>query len=302
MKPGTWRGLMIVAAATYGCVAPAADTIYVAALEDLYDRECPTTACPEKQIRQIRFLFRKDAQGWKWHGGDPVSGRPSSTDHLDVPFTWHIAIDGRHVGVVQSRPRRPDEPDHPRHAYTQVLTTPARGVPRLDKGTGEYNYGGAMALSRPLLAISAPNVSDPERWKPAKLDAGERRTLLAAFRRQVPQLRQCDEPEQGGRLIDYEDKDVLVHSSYRDRNGRVIASAELDEEKSGCYYYDDELFYDYWFVLEPDGSIRVFGELMEPVEAVDMDGDGRSEWLFIKHPACGSGYRLYVDGLTKEIN
>lgn len=230
------------------------------------------------------------------------SSRPVDTSHLDVPLTWHIAIDGRRVAEVQSRPRRADEPVHSRHLRTHVLATPWRDLPRLDKGSGRYNVGSTVALSRPLLALSAPNISDPEQWKPTTLTAAERRTLLAAFRRQVPQLRQCDEPEQGGRLVEYEDRDVLVRGTYRDRSGRVIAGAELNEEKSGCYYYDDELFYDYWFVLERDGSIRIFGEEMEPVEAADMDGDGRSEWLFIKHPACGYGYRLYVDGFTKEIN
>jgi hypothetical protein len=267
--------------------AQGAEPLYVGVLEvvdqqDLHTREFHPFA-------QVRFAFRKDDQGWSPAGfAEPER------------MTWHLALDGREVGMVETRAdTHSSEGGYTR--YAQPITEPAK-APRIPVAEGRFWYHPWKVTVRPLLALSAPNAKDPDGWKPAQLGAVELQRLRAEFRKVVPGRRQCDQPETPPiRVARYGDGEIHLIAAYRARDGRVVAGEELTASKADCGFFDDEFSYSYWFLMQADGAATLMGSQMQPLEAADVDGDGVSEWLF--HMSSGEqhdGYVLFHDRLTQK--
>ena len=152
------------------------------------------------------------------------------------------------------------------------------------------------------MLVSAPNFKDPEGWKPTKLTNVEKAAAIRNFRIQLPSLEQCDKPEeQPIHLVPYRDDEVILVKAYRSRSGEVLFGQRLDDKRSNCWFFDDEHFFDYWFVMDAGQRIRSLGSEMIPIDAVDLDDDGHSEWVF--QTARGEdedGYALYFVDFTQR--
>ncbi len=273
--------------------------IYVGVLEGPQTREPPISS-----QRHVRIAFRK--QGSSWLPMDSDFGTPQALAKASIPYPdkvdWTVVFDGKSIGHISSR-----NPG-PLHWYadvgTQIITTKPAAVPAISVGASDFAYTTGWAKTRPLLLVSEPNFRDPEHWKPTTLSVAERRLAVQALRKQVPQMPQCERPEQGPeKMLPYSDGEIIVIKAYRSAGGEVIFGERLNAARSICGWFDDEHFFDYWFVLNHSQGLRLLGHQMMPLEAADLDNSGTSEWVF--HSLRGEGqegYELFYDDFTKRAD
>lgn len=83
----------------------------------------------------------------------------------------------------------------------------------------------------------------------------------------------------------------------------VILGLSLDDKGANCGFFDDETFFDYWFVLRGSGSVKLLGSQMMPVDAVDLDNSGKSAWIFLTSRGEDDfGYELFYEGFAKKAS
>ena len=104
-------------------------------------------------------------------------------------------------------------------------------------------------------------------------------------------------------MVAYLDEDILFLKPYRASNGEVIFGVKLDDTKSNCGFFDDENFFDYWFLIDKRHAIRLLDTQMTPIDAADLDNDGHSEWVFLtSRGEDGDGYEMFYDDFDKKAS
>ena len=158
------------------------------------------------------------------------------------------------------------------------------------------------ATAQPPLLISTPRASDPEHWTVTTLSNAELRLAIASFRERVPSMHQCDRPEeQPIHLVPYADGEISVLHAYRSSRGEVLLGERLDQSRDSCGFFDDEVFFDYWFVLKGT-TVRFLDTQMAPIGAADFIASGRSEWLFrTSRKEDDHGYELFYNNFSNKV-
>jgi hypothetical protein len=268
----------------------AAPPVYLGVLEDIQAQD--TELISSK--RHVRIAFAKQGATWRpmdtnFRSQQALAG---AITHYPAAITWTVVFNGRSLGSITSR--NPEGLLGYGDIGTHIITTKEAGIPRITTGASEFQYALGKARTRPLLLISAPRFRDPDAWKPAVLTPAEKRLAVVAFRKKIPTLDQCDEPEQEPvHLIPYADEEVLLLKAYRDKNGRIVLGERLDNSKSNCGFFDDEHFYSYWFAIA-NGEVRYLDSQMTPLEAADIDEVGKSSWIFLtSRGEDQDGYELF---------
>jgi hypothetical protein len=252
----------------------------------------------------VRIAFRKDGVVWK-----PMASNFNTASALSLAsraypgsVRWTVVFDGRALGNLTSR--NPGQLHWYADIGTQALTR--RTFPMVRAGAADFVYGsGNKAKIRPLLLISSTSASsqwDPQGWKPSPLSSEERRLAIAAFRGKVSKSERCDTPEQEPiHRMPYSDNAVVIVKSYRDNTGEVLYGARLKDSKANCDFFDDETFFNYWFVIDRQQYVRYLDSQMTPIDAADLDHSSRSAWLFFTlRKEDDDGYELFYDDFKKK--
>lgn len=157
-----------------------------------------------------------------------------------------------------------------------------------------------MLVYRPLVAISQPNVSDPEEWKPAPLSPALVASARQQFRIKFPKETNCRSPEENiPRPWKYRDEDIHLAKAYSSKDGWSLV--ELNLTGYACDGPNDGSgFIGQWYVAEPSGAVRFLGSDMWLVDAGDYDNDGKSEVLFSTDEDNTGGYRLFYRSFAKS--
>jgi hypothetical protein len=155
-----------------------------------------------------------------------------------------------------------------------------------------------------LILVSEPHFRDPEGWKPTQLTTGEKNRAVNAFRERIPTSERCDQPEEGPvHKVPYADAAIRLLKAYRSRSGNVLLGMRLDDKGANCDFFDDENFFDYWFLLQTNGAARLLDSQMTPMDAVDLDNGGKSEWIFqTSRGEDREGYELFYDDFSKRAS
>jgi hypothetical protein len=284
------------------CQRAVADApLYVGFLEGPQIREKAVSA-----QTHVRIAFRKEGTDWKPMPSNfgTLSALAGATHAYPDSVQWTVIFDGRTVGRITSQ--NPSKLNWYADIGTHVLTTKA--APTIHAGADDFNYGSEIrAKIRPLVLISGAAASatsqwDPQSWKPSLLSSDERRMAIAALRSKVANSERCNAPEQEPiHRVSYPDSAVDVVKSYRDNVGNLLFGVRLKDPKANCDFFDDETFFDYWFVMDRQRGVRYLDSQMTPVDAVDLDQSGRSEWLFFtsRHED-NDGYEIFYDDFGKK--
>jgi len=217
---------------------------------------------------------------------------------------WKVIFDGRILGRLTSQ--NPNKINWYADIGTHLLTTKA--APTVHAGAADFIYGReTRAKIRPVVLISGAATStssqwDPQSWKPSLLSSDERRLAITALRSKVASSERCNAPEQEPiHRVPYRDNAVDVVKSYRDNAGNVLFGVRLKDPKANCDFFDDETFFDYWFVMDRQRGVHYLDSQMTPIDAVDLDQSGRSEWLFFtsRHED-DDGYEIFYDNFGKK--
>jgi hypothetical protein len=282
-------------------IARADSPIFVGVLEDVE----PGNLSPAMFSVHVRVAFQKKGAAWiplKSDFGTPEALAQAGR-YYPASVNWTVVFDGKQIGTITSR--NPGPLDAYGDVGTQAITTKATSIPRINVGASNFCYtGGLRARTRPLVLVSRANFRDPDDWKPTTLSAAEKRLAIEDFRKRFPSLEQCDEPEQKPiRMVPYSDDEILFITAYRSKSGEVIFGQRLDETRSKCEFFDDDHFFDYWSLLRTNQKLRLLGTQMTPMDAVDLDNSGKSEWIFqTSRGEDEDGYELFYDDFSRKAS
>ncbi|MFZ1085107.1 MAG: hypothetical protein WAN35_09105 [Terracidiphilus sp.] len=282
------------------------EKIYIGILEDAREEMVNWKPGVAKQ-RLIRPAFEKDCKGW----------HDITANSLPSDMTWTVAFDGRNIGKVSGQAVPIDEnamdqdrtnPTEDRSigylTFVQTIVSPVAAIPSI--GSTSELYGpmgiGPTKGRRPLVVVSAPNVSDPEGWKHIPKPPDEIAALVRlAFRSEFPHICRCKEEEIVQRDWKVPDSKLTFPAIYVSNKNSFLVETNLDA--GDCGYVDDpnDPLSEPWFFVSADGNVRGIGSFMSLLDAGDYDNDGRSEVIFmVNEPEDTDGFVLYDANLHKK--
>jgi hypothetical protein len=278
--------------------AAAEPPLFVGVLEDVE----AVNLSPAMSSIHVRVAFQKVGADWIPMKG--TFGTPDALLQADRYFpatvNWTVVFDGKRIGTIASKNSGP--PRGYGDVGTQAITTKPTNIPLIKAGASDFYYGDSRARTRPLLLVSAPNFEDPDAWKPTILSASEKTLAVEEFRKKFPKMEQCKEAEEEPTyMVPYLDDEILFLKAYRSKSGEVLYGQRLDGKRSKCGFFDDENFFDYWFVLGANHRIRLLDSQMTPMDAADLDNTGKAVWVF--HTSRGEdrdGYELFYGDFSKK--
>jgi hypothetical protein len=254
----------------------------------------------DPDFRAVRAIFSKVGEDWQAFPTDTNSYRDLQTLPASYPkeVTWTIAFDGRNLGSVTSRtPSR-------FKLYSEIgmeeIVSPST-VPTIGAKSADYSGYLRVPLYRPLVAVSQPNVSDPDQWKRADLAHDRVAAARRQFRLEFPKATNCRNPEENiAKPWMYQDEDIHVGKAYSSKSGWSLIEMNLTGNECDGEQGFQEAFNAQWFVIEPAGAAKFLGNDMWLVDAGDYDNDGRAELLFAIDAHNRGGYRLYYQNFAKN--
>jgi hypothetical protein len=241
----------------------------------------------------VRAAFRWKKNDWK-----SMPGEPGSLAEFPERVVWTIAFDGRNLGQIHTT--RP--PSWEYGAYIGLLQPdPSDKFKPLPSPPGEFLYGfDGGGYDRLVVAVSKPNFTDPDHWKPAGVQQEVVRSLIPFFRKEVASIpgSSVDESTENPHGP-YSDSLIQVRKSYASADGaRLVQLALPDSAALQCDPTEDWAS-PHWFYVKGK-TIRFLGASLEMIDAGDYDGDGHSEVIFHQ---CGynyDGFILFYDGFRKR--
>jgi hypothetical protein len=279
-------------------VASADSPIIVGVLEDVK----PGNLSTAMSVPHARVAFQKTGDEWVPFRTDfnTLDALAESYKYYPDTVGWTVVFDGKKIGAITSK--NPGPPNSYGDVGAQTITTDRAHIPKITVGLSAFSHSDNPAQSRPLVLVSVPNYKDPDAWKPTHLSGAEQKLAIKSFRERYPSLEHCDRPEEKPiKMIPYSDGEILFLGAYRSRSGEVIFGQRLDDKRSNCGFFDDPLFFDYWFALDQAGEIRLLGSQMTPIDAVDLDNSGHSEWVFqIARGEDEDGYELFYENFARK--
>lgn len=251
----------------------------------------------------VRIAFEKKGGIWRPMKTDFNTQETLSEANRYYPKTvnWTVIYNGKQIGKISSK----DPGSY--QAYgdigTQIITTKTADIPQIRTAASDFWYSAYSARTRPLLLISVPNFKDPDDWKLTTLTANEKALAIETFRKKFPKMEQCKQPEEEPiYMVPYSNREIIFNKAYRSNKGEVLFGVRLSGAQSRCQFFDDENFFDYWFVLNKNENIRLIGSQMMPVDAADLDNSGSSEWVFLtSRGEDEDGYELFYGNFSKMV-
>lgn len=286
--------------AAASATAVAATPLYVGILEDFKTSD----PIPVTSKIHVRVTFERVGKKWLSMKSDFDNPKALKQEGRYYPetVTWNVLFRGKTLGTITSR--NPKSLEAHADVGAQIITTAPNKIPKVSVGASQFDMLEGQARYRPLLLVSGPNHGDPAGWKPSRLTPEEKAHAIREFRRKFPKMEQCKKPETVPvYMVPYSDDAIIFMSTYRSNKGEVIYGMRLDNSRSRCGFYDDDNFFDYWYVMGRHGQIRLLGSEMTPVDAADLDGNGASEWVFATTRGENEdGYRLFYENFKKSVH
>lgn len=253
----------------------------------------------QSDIWFVRAVFEKNDDNWRAFPTQTKSYHdlPSLTRLYPKEVNWTIAFDGRNLGQISAQTL-------PKYSYYSEIgmedITSHGPIPFVGKKSTDFAGFNFIPVYRPLVAVSQPNFSDPERWKPAQLSPGLVAAAREQFRNKFPVVSNCKNPQENVlRPWKYRDEDINVTKSYSSKNGWSLI--ELNLTGYACDGpYDGSGFVGQWYAIDPSRAVKSLGTDMWLVDAGDYDNSGKSEVLFSINGYNTGGYRLFYQDFTQS--
>jgi hypothetical protein len=290
------RVLVGLVLAALGSWLPAAP-VYVAVLEqfenDWHLRQVSPT------VRVAFVLPAGKAKGWK---AMPMAGADDSqlaslSREYPASVSWTAIFGGQAVGGLLSRRQAARDVSD---IGKQEIVSGLESVSPVAAGSFAQWIG--KAAFRPLVLTSNGSVTDPDGWQRLSPAAAVTDAQIAAFRKQVPRMPSCVNTDPLAEKLPYTDDKVRARADYQAQDGRQLLGLYIANTDTACAdVRDASEFSTYWFV--GDGAkITYLGTEIRPLQAVDLDGDGHSAWIFCRSSFGKDGYVLFYGGFKHRVD
>jgi len=249
--------------------------------------------------RDVRVVFRKKGAGWVAYPSNCPDQDCLKTIAAKFPaqVKWTVAFDGKNMGEVESR--TPPSFDFYAAVGQQVIVGTS-DVPFVGKPSSDFSGFQDEPVLRPLVAVSKPNYSDPENWKPTRptpeIIAAVRQSYLSRF----PKIANCIARTIGqekSRTASVGDA-ISIQKLYGSNRNWFLVEAQSRYCDGGAI----REFSSRWFVVTPEQQVRFIGSNMWLVDAGDYDRDGKSELVFSIDDYNRGGYKLFYDDFNKRVD
>ena len=248
----------------------------------------------ESPAAAVRPLFHKRGDLWV-----ALSSQDAANKVLRSDMSWTVVLHGKHLGSIDTVD--PGFSSLYSWAYPRDrLLTLASGhsIPAVTNDERRFGNWCGVPEERPLVVISEPYFTDPQRWYRLNPDSGLRDRLFSHFSAVAGEASTCESQDDGNRSVwIYSANDLLFSDSYRDDSGRKVVALSLSPERNQCDGPPDDAWLTHWFLI--DDSIRPLGANLSFVDAADYDADNNSELLFWYSRYNRDGYLLFYDGLRR---
>ena len=260
----------------------------------------PGAYAGDSDFRAVRAVFYKS--GDEWRAFPPLTMSypqplipPSSYPKV---MTWTIAFDGKDLGRITSQ----TPAEYKFYSSVGLETIMSHGpVPTIGKRSSDYAGFTGDPVYRPLVALSQPNVSDSDHWKPAQLSPDLIATARQQFRNKFPNVTNCRNADENVPLPwNYRDEDIHVTKAYSSKDNWSLIDLNLTGYACDGPQDDDSAFVGHWYVIDTTGKPMFLGTNMWLVDAGDYDSSGRSEVLFSIDGYNMGGYRLFYRNFTRS--
>lgn len=247
----------------------------------------PGVYAGEPHRRVVRAVFQKLGQHWE---ARPQQGAPAPPAH------WTIAFDGRAVGTVDTHadPQLSMNSD----VGLQALASPEQ-APKIGAPSAEFQGMLGEPVLRPLIAVSEPNVADPQHWRRAALSAQSAALVRTAFRNHFPHVENCTAADtETTHAWAYADAEIGIEKTYSAADGWSVVQVQLRDAK--CDGPPDDAFSEQTFAISPAHEVSLLGDGLRLVDAGDYDNDGKSELVFLIDRYNAGGYELFSDDFRQH--
>jgi hypothetical protein len=232
----------------------------------------------------VRVVFQKKGSVWQPFPSDcpDQSCLKAITKEYPATVTWTIAFSGRSLGQLTAA--TPNDFEYYSSIGLQKITS-NEPIPAIGK--------------RPLVAISQPNVKDPDAWKRTHPSPALATTLHREFREKFPDVSNCSrEDTNTAEPWHYRDTDMKLDKAYSSNKRWFVVKLLLTGYL--CDGPPDDPFLDQWFAIAPTGATMYLGQGLSLVDAGDYDNDRKSELVFAIDRYNQGGYELFYDDFKRH--
>jgi hypothetical protein len=287
---GRWLALGLLALAMIAArPARADDAVVLGVLESLSPAQQRrlTQAYGEASAPALaRVLFRKRGGQWESFPAEipDMNALAAAARPFPAEVEWTVAFDGRPLGRLRSR--RPAAWLAYEDVGVQVISA-GTSPPQVGSPDPAYETWNAdVPARRPLVLVSAGQVGDPDRWKPAKPDDALLDRGVGAFLKQI---------EIENQDLHLTPADAGLMKAYRSRRGEALLAFAIRNRQPPPDEVPGEEWSMHWFLARDDGALAFLGNGLLLIDAGDYDGDGRSELVFRESSYDMDGYVLFSD-------
>lgn len=176
----------------------------------------------------------------------------------------------------------------------------------------------SLAEKGSVAAVSTVRgIKNPEGWKRAEIPDQVRATATKLYLEKFPVKEICKKEEPDSEFFALEDTEEKLQASdlrilkraFKNKNSDYLVGViqkVLKECKTDPHEIDSYFHVQWAFVRNKSKSFLIScescGSSMIPLEAVDFDGDGKSEWLFYSWSFDKGFYGLFLNNFNDEIS
>lgn len=284
--------VIILLTLSFGTGANAAEPIFIGFLEYT------------KKSAEARIAFSKVGDGWQACQAK-CPRFPSLRNVKDCEFTcasegaWQIIYNEKSFGSLSfSRPKE-------YKSYKDIGKLDVEGdQPKLPKITARAkDFSGWMGEPpfRPLVLAKNGGSTDPDKWHVSKVNPIVSSSVIKAYRNQFPNINNCSSPDENKPIANYKmpDKNLRMPIVFESRDKDFLV--QVTPVGYRCDGVPDEEWLSQLFFIDRMGAVNYLGYGLTPLDAMDSDRDGKSEWFAWFAGSNEDGYVMFFDGMKKNV-
>jgi hypothetical protein len=270
--------------------------VYVGVLEQFENDWHLRQVSPTVRVAFVQQTGK--AKGWK---AMPMAGQDDGqvalvSKEYPASVSWTAIFGGQAVGHLLSRQRAAGDITD---IGKQEIVSGLESVSPV--AAGSFSQWIGKAVVRPLVLTSNGSFADPDGWQRLSPSAAVTAAQIKAFRKQVPKMPNCGNTDPDAEKLPYADDRVRARADYQAQDGRLLLGLYIATTDTACVdVRDASEFSTYWFVGEGT-KMTYLGTEIRPLQAVDLDDDGHSEWIFSRSSFGQDGYVLFYGGFKHRV-